>query len=105
MNWLTSRRAGLALSRRTHKNDPQAGELGLKGPACPNHVGARSDHDALFQGSVEPAADLGKAEILDQFEAFAAQHFGEVGWIEKAKLGLAQRSRPFRNRHHIGAPF
>jgi hypothetical protein len=43
-----------------------------KARCCPNDVAAGSDPDALFQGAVEPLAQLGKPEILDHAKALAA---------------------------------
>ena len=37
----------------------------LTGLLCPKNVAARSDADALLQGSVETIGEFGKAEMLD----------------------------------------
>ncbi len=42
----------------------------------PHKMRARTDHDALFQGSVETVCDFGKPKILDNPKTPAAQHFG-----------------------------
>src|SRR5258705_3772372 len=96
VNQLTPAPADLALPRRNRKNDP------LWGLLCPNDVRTGADHDPLFQGSVEWVGNFGHAEILDDPKAFVAQHFRQLGWIEKTEPWLAARRRPRGNCHHIG---
>src|SRR5258707_4622178 len=73
----------------------------LTGLLRPKYVAAWSDHDALFQGSVEALGEFGKAEILDHPEILVAQQFRQLDRIEKTEPWLAQRRRPRGNGHHI----
>src|SRR5437899_8909635 len=73
----------------------------LTGLLRPKYVGAGSDHDALFQGSVETLGEFGKAEILDHPETLVAQHFRQLERIEQTEPRLAQRRRPRGKGHHI----
>ena len=85
----------------------------LTGLLRPKYVAAWSDHDALFQGSVEALGEFGKAEILDHPEILVAQQFRQLDRIERSltdraeatpKARLVARQRLNCRRSRFGIP-